>query len=219
MKFLALWLSVALILGMVRVAGAELCEKCKGKMYTQDIGTCTQCGGHTSSGAFKLCGKCSAKLHQCQHCLAPLGTPADAAAQPPPPAATAEKPAEKPAEKTAEQAAEKTAALELTADHDGKTVAVPAGKQIVVRLAGNPTTGFSWKVGKISGEAVQAQGGPAYVADKHRPGIVGSGGTFVFKLLAAKEGKSTVKLVYLRPWEKDKPPIRTFTATIEVGKK
>jgi predicted secreted protein len=54
------------------------------------------------------------------------------------------------------------------------------------------------------------------VAAKHAKGIVGAGGTFVFKLQAVKPGNSTVKLVYVRPWEKDKPPVRTFTVTIEV---
>ena len=204
-KLVILWLSVPLILGMVRIAGAELCQACKGKMYTQDVGVCTQCGGHTSSVAFKLCAKCSAKLRECQHCLTPLGTPAE----------TAEKPAQ---EGTAQDASQDNP-MELTADQDGKTVAVPMGKQIIVRLAGNPTTGFSWQVGHISGDAVTAQGDPTYVADAHRPGIVGIGGQFMFKLLAAKAGTSTIKLVYLRPWEKDRPPIRTFTATIEVEQK
>lgn len=59
-----------------------LCTRCKGKMYTADIGKCAACGGHTSSGAFKLCRTCSAKLGQCQHCRAPLGAKAKPPAPP-----------------------------------------------------------------------------------------------------------------------------------------
>jgi len=51
---------------------ADLCPKCKDQSYTKDIGTCTQCGGFTNSGQFKLCGKCSGTLNQCEHCRAAL---------------------------------------------------------------------------------------------------------------------------------------------------
>ncbi len=66
-------------------ARAELCPKCKERMYTTDIGTCVHCGGHTSSGAFKLCRECSAKLGQCECCRAALGSAKPA----PPPAVPA----------------------------------------------------------------------------------------------------------------------------------
>ena len=109
--------------------------------------------------------------------------------------------AEGPAEK---KAAPKDAPLELSAADDGKTATVAKGKDIIVRLAGNRTTGYGWTVGEISGEAVTAQGDPAYVPTPHPQGMVGTGGTFVFTLQAVKPGKSTVKLEYVRPWEKGK---------------
>ena len=96
---------------------------------------------------------------------------------------------------------------------------VAKGKDIVVRLAGNPTTGYSWKVGEITGDAVKSQGDPAYEPTKTAQRMVGSGGTFVFKLQTVKAGKSTVKLEYARPWEKGTAPVQTFTATIEVQEK
>lgn len=65
---------VVLIVCMWNVrAHAELCPKCRGRMFTTDIGQCVTCGGHTSSGAFKLCRECSAKLGQCECCRAALG--------------------------------------------------------------------------------------------------------------------------------------------------
>lgn len=59
------------------LASAELCDKCKGKSYTKDIGSCTNCQAPTSSGQFKLCKGCSAKLNQCEHCLATLAQAPD----------------------------------------------------------------------------------------------------------------------------------------------
>ncbi len=210
MKFIMLELGIALLLGMVGTAGAGLCSKCIGKMYIQNLGVCTSCGGDTSSGAFKLCHKCSDKLHQCECCIAALDPPAGKAAgetpaTPPPASGSPSKKAEP-----------KSEALELSADQDGKTVTVAKGREIVVRLAGNPTTGFNWKVSEISGAAVKSQGEPIYVPTQHAQRMVGTGGTFVFKFLAIKPGKSTIKLVYVRPWEKEKPPVQSFTATIEV---
>ena len=81
-----------LIVVLVTAGGAlaELCDKCKDRMYIQSVGECTRCGGFTSSGAFKLCRKCSAKTGKCEHCLAPL------AGSKPPAEGEAEKPEPKP---------------------------------------------------------------------------------------------------------------------------
>ncbi|MST01018.1 MAG: hypothetical protein EXS29_06885 [Pedosphaera sp.] len=51
---------------------AALCAKHKGSAFIANVGECKECGGFTSSGAFKLCAKCSAKLAQCQACRADL---------------------------------------------------------------------------------------------------------------------------------------------------
>jgi hypothetical protein len=63
---------LTVLIGTATGAWAELCVKCKDNMFTQEIGKCVECGGTTSSGAFKLCKTCSAKLDQCEHCRAAL---------------------------------------------------------------------------------------------------------------------------------------------------
>ena len=57
-------------------ASAELCEECRKKAFTADVGECAICGGATSSGAFSLCRECSAKRRQCEACGKRLKTPA-----------------------------------------------------------------------------------------------------------------------------------------------
>jgi len=179
-------LALAVSVLLASSALAELCPKCKGKMYIQNIGKCVACGGHTTSGAFKLCPKCSAKLGQCEHCRAPLAPaiPKDAIA--------------------------------LDEKANGKTVKVAVRKTLVVRLAGNPTTGYSWTVKKLDGDALEQQGKLRYEPKKVARGIVGSGGTFLGVFKAVKPGKGTLTMAYARPWEKGKPPIKTFTVTIQV---
>ena len=54
---------------------AGLCLKCSQLSYIANVGACKQCGEFTSSGAFALCTKCSAKENKCQHCQEPVAAP------------------------------------------------------------------------------------------------------------------------------------------------
>jgi inhibitor of cysteine peptidase len=107
--------------------------------------------------------------------------------------------------------------LELTAADNGKTVAAVVGQTIVISLEGNITTGYGWQTAELGGQAVESLGKPAYVTRPHAAGIVGVGGTFTFRLKAVRPGTSALKLIYVRPWEKDVPPEKTFAVTIKVG--
>jgi len=69
------WLAAVLVfatagLGWNRSTPAALCGKCRDLMFIESEGKCSVCGGPTASGALQLCPKCSAKRHQCEHCLA-----------------------------------------------------------------------------------------------------------------------------------------------------
>jgi inhibitor of cysteine peptidase len=185
---------VVVLAAMASPAAAKLCGKCEGKMYIASVGKCVECGKWTSSGAFKLCKKCSTKLGQCEHCRAPLG-------------GGKEKPDAKPD-------TSKPIALDKSAS--GRTVTPAPGQQVVISLKGNPTTGYSWSCAKIEGDAAVAVGKVAYVRDPSGPRRAGSGGTFVATFKATKIGKSKITLEYKRPWEKGKPAAETFTLTVEV---
>ena len=60
---------------------AALCSKCRDLMFVDSEGKCRDCGAPTASGALQLCPKCSAKRHQCEHCLAATTEKDEAAAQ------------------------------------------------------------------------------------------------------------------------------------------
>jgi inhibitor of cysteine peptidase len=93
---------------------------------------------------------------------------------------------------------------------------VAVGRKIEVRAAGNMTTGYSWAVKEIKGDAVKSGGEVKYAPAPAAPKMVGSGGTFTIPLEAVKAGKADVILVYARPWEKDQPPASSVTLTLEV---
>lgn len=182
---------IVLVQGVSALAG--LCAKCKDKMYTADVGRCSECGKGTASGAFKLCKDCSAKLKQCEHCRASLAGAAATQTRPAP---------EKP--------------LVLTKADNNKTVSAQVGQTLVIRLKGNPTTGYLWQLTGKTGGALEQVGQIRYVQDKAPKGMVGVGGTYEATFRAVKAGEATVSLACARPWEKDKPPAETFKATVQV---
>jgi inhibitor of cysteine peptidase len=104
----------------------------------------------------------------------------------------------------------------LTKDDDGGRATLRPGQTLVVRLAGNPTTGYRWEVGELKGKAIEQVGEAEYVPDEAPEGRVGVGGTFIFTFRAVEPGRCAFRLVYRRPWEKGKKPARTFSAAVEV---
>lgn len=196
-------LGFLLVLILAVPSGAGLCSKCKDGMYTMDIGKCVICGGATSSGAFKLCKVCSAKLGQCEHCRGPLVSGQKKGTPLPSPGATREK------------------MLILREADRGKTVAAKVGQRIAVVLFENRTTGYGWVLGKIEGDVLRQvkKEDIEILRDIISPGkpVVGGGSEAVVAAFdVVKEGRAIVKLEYVRQWEKKNTSGKTFAVTIDV---
>ena len=74
MKKLITLAFIGLISLTANSAFAKYCQKHKNiGGVIQSIGKCSECGKMTTSGAFKLCPKCSEKLNKCMVCMAPIG--------------------------------------------------------------------------------------------------------------------------------------------------
>ncbi len=103
----------------------------------------------------------------------------------------------------------------LTEADAGKTIEAAVGQEVVVRLKGNPTTGFRWDVVPVEGDSVAPKGEVAYEG----PGraLPGAGGTFIARFLAVREGEAAVAMRYARPWEKNRDPAETFAVTVKVA--
>ncbi len=107
----------------------------------------------------------------------------------------------------------------LTEKDDAQTVVVKTGEKIEIKLDSNPSTGYGWRVASVSAKSVKQDGTVTYVSTPLPPGsppMVGRGGSSLIRFDALSPGKVTVKLEYLRPWEKNTPPARTFTVTLDV---
>lgn len=93
------------------------------------------------------------------------------------------------------------------------------GQKLEVAIAGNPTTGYSWKITSLP-EGLTQVGEPAYVQDPadgpDGRRMVGVGGRFIFTLVGGKPLEGRVELAYSRPWEKDTPPVQTASLRVRV---
>jgi predicted secreted protein len=105
-------------------------------------------------------------------------------------------------------------AMRLTDADNKKTAKAVVGTAFDIALKGNATTGYQWQVGKIEGDAIRQKGKVDYVPDKHAERMVGYGGTFIFHFKVKKDAPTKIRLVYVRPWEKDKSPEKVFEVVI-----
>jgi inhibitor of cysteine peptidase len=87
------------------------------------------------------------------------------------------------------------------------------GDNLEIALEGNPTTGYVWE--KVEGDntILFPQGDYEYTPAKP---LVGSGGKFVFNFLAAAAGKTKLRIIYHRTFEKNVAPAKSFEVTVIV---
>lgn len=97
----------------------------------------------------------------------------------------------------------------------GTTIETKVGKQFIISLRGNATTGFTWQMAKGTDSAVVKKVTDVYTSE-NRGGMSGVGGTHVWTFEAVKAGTTKIKLLYQRTWEKPTPPANTLEYTIKV---
>ena len=200
MKRLALIVVVLSV--FASIAPGALCGKCRGKMYIMSVGKCTQCAGHTSSGAHKLCRKCSTKLGQCEHCRAPLG-----------PTGPVIGPVRGPAESPAP-----TDGVVLTEAQSGEKTQVGVGSMFYVKLKVDPI--MQWGLDPIDGGVLVQDGKP-----KHLPLLGPDGrplptfapaGHMLYTFRAIKLGSQTLTFKLIPRTNSPKRNTKTVALTIEV---
>ena len=81
------------------------------------------------------------------------------------------------------------------------------GDRLEVRLPGNPSTGYEWKVVLPASSCVRLMEEPEYIRDST---AFGSGGEYLFIFGPIATGETTVRLTYSRPWERNTSPAAIF---------
>jgi inhibitor of cysteine peptidase len=108
--------------------------------------------------------------------------------------------------------------MTLTQLDNGHEIKVSVGQVLVVELSGNRTTGYSWKHQTTTAAVLEQLGEPAYMQDSSPVGLVGAGGTEIWRFKAVKPGRERLRLEYVRPWEKDVAPAKIVEFDVAVGK-
>ena len=97
--------------------------------------------------------------------------------------------------------------------HNGKTVDIPIGDTIEIRLPENASTGFRWNV------TSRCESILAMTSDRREPpasSARGAPGQHQWQLQATAAGECDFELAYQRPWDGDVPPGRSFKLHVRV---
>lgn len=99
---------------------------------------------------------------------------------------------------------------------NGSAVKIPLGSGgLVIRLAENPSTGYSWNATVTSGLTIVDD---AYEPDPRSQGMAGAGGTHFWILSGTAAGEQKFSAIYMRPWENVTGSEETFVLNVLVEK-
>ena len=104
------------------------------------------------------------------------------------------------------------AEMVVTAQDNGRVVAVKVGDTISVRLPENPTTGYSWAIDSIDAKQLEADA-PAYQGEGAG---LGAGGVRTWSLGARAPGRARLGLKRWRHWEGDASIVERFAITLDI---
>ena len=104
-----------------------------------------------------------------------------------------------------------------THDDMTNTIKTTAGKEFVITLDANVTTGYEWQLTKPIDDSLIKLVHSEYVPDK--TGLVGSGGKSIWTFKAVRSGKTQISFKYIRPWEKDIPPVKEAVYIVDIQNK
>ena len=127
-----------------------------------------------------------------------LALPARLVSVPPAPPAAYTPPAEAPA-------AAKVQTLEINRSQNGQLARLHVGNVLIVRLPGNPATGYEWEIGTTSTAAVRMTVRPQYAPPAATATGAPAWGTYTFVFQAVQAGKGSLRLYYVRPNDPARP--------------
>lgn len=103
----------------------------------------------------------------------------------------------------------------VTVKDHGKKITLHKGDKLAVKLPQTAGTGYLWAIVKNDAEQMAPVGKVEVVPSKDKK-LVGGPQTAIFRFEAKKAGKSDLELHYHRPFEKDKPPAKTFKISVVI---
>ncbi|MEA1958184.1 MAG: protease inhibitor I42 family protein [Chloroflexota bacterium] len=105
--------------------------------------------------------------------------------------------------------------VNVDASYNGSQVTLAMGKQLIVTLDSNATTGFSWNLSETSDTIVITKLSDEYIAPEGTP-MMGQGGQEVWTFEALAAGTADISMIYIQSWIQPPDPADTFDITVIV---
>lgn len=83
--------------------------------------------------------------------------------------------------------------------------------KLEIKFKSNPSTGYTWKYTVSNKDVIDIK--EAYDDSNCPKDVTGCGGQMIYTINPKKEGKTTIKFRYLRPWDES---TLWYTATYEI---
>ncbi len=101
-------------------------------------------------------------------------------------------------------------------NNPAEPIEISPGELFVISLVSNISTGYGWESDGPQDTGVLQLVSSKYINNPLRP--IGGPGKEEWTFIALKSGKTSVTFKYVRPWEKDVPPIQevTFVVTVKL---
>jgi inhibitor of cysteine peptidase len=96
-----------------------------------------------------------------------------------------------------------------------KPIEVKIGQEFLITLDSNMTTGYQWQLVKPPDIGIVELLNNEYRAPRNK--IIGAGGQEIWSFKAVAPGKTIISMKYVRPWEKDVPPVKNVQFQIIVS--
>ncbi|MGB8509740.1 MAG: protease inhibitor I42 family protein [Pyrinomonadaceae bacterium] len=102
----------------------------------------------------------------------------------------------------------------VTEKEAGGKVCLSKGDVLAVRLEAQLGTGYGWQVVKYRSQQLELLGEPEQeTPDKGAPGAIEHQ---IFRFKAQSSGSTALELQYVRPWEKNAKPLKTYRVEVVV---
>ncbi|MBE9256511.1 protease inhibitor I42 family protein [Dolichospermum sp. LEGE 00246] len=93
-------------------------------------------------------------------------------------------------------------------------IIIQKGNMMIVELLTNPGTGYSWQIIKNDPDKLKPLGDS--VLKPLETEVPGASENQVFRFLAQNSGLAVLELHYLRPWERNIPPLKTYQINVQI---
>jgi inhibitor of cysteine peptidase len=93
-------------------------------------------------------------------------------------------------------------------------IIIQKGNMMIVELLTNPGTGYSWQIIKNDPDKLKPLGDS--VLKPLETEAPGADENQVFRFLAKNSGATVLELHYLRPWERNIPPLKTYQINVQI---